>query len=526
MEFLVRVLNRPESMWTAMAVGLLSVLAVVGSLTLASCESTSRARRSPTSEARGTAAAGRTATSTPTAPVAASTGNAGVANPSASASVGVGTGASAGSGMAAGEPEIRVRILAGADRLQLGATGGVMVAPGVVGNKAVLAASGPSDRVNAASVSITLENGHWMVTPVGEGKSWVWSASSPLVIVPANEAAAISTNGQLYPGRIRLSTRTDLSSKSFDVVEFVGLEEYLPGVVGKELPPGWPLEAYKVQAVCARTYAMHERERSVRAGQSFDVESSERDQMYTGVTTNATAVTAVRATKGQAIMWEGKVLRAYYSSTCGGRTASAKDTWPTGPGYEYNLAAPLQAKRREFACQGTPLYRWSVTRDRRELAARMRAFGERNGAMIRQVKEIGAIEVAGYNEDGRPSRFKVVEPGGKWYGLSGEEFRLACNSSARGVGSAAVPVVSGAPILGTQIAGVAPGATDIDRSTRVNSSDVEASVRGGSVVFSGRGFGHGVGMCQFCAKGFAERGEDWKTIVTRFYPGARVETVY
>jgi stage II sporulation protein D len=67
---------------------------------------------------------------------------------------------------------------------------------------------------------------------------------------------------------------------------------------------------------------------------------------------------------------------------------------------------------------------------------------------------------------------------------------------------------------------------DIDRRTRVNSSDVDVRVKGSEAVILGRGFGHGVGMCQYCAKGFSERGEKWQTMVLRFYPGASIEKAY
>ena len=108
----------------------------------------------------------------------------------------------------------------------------------------------------------------------------------------------------------------------------------------------------------------------------------------------------------------------------------------------------------------------------------------------------------GYNADQRPNRFRIVEPGGgSTFQLTGEDFRIACNTDA-------------------------PGLTPIDRKSRVNSSDVEVRVDGAQVVFMGRGFGHGVGMCQFCTRAFAERGEPWKAILARFYPGAQVVGVY
>lgn len=353
--------------------------------------------------------------------------------------------------------------------------------------------------------------------------------------------------GPQYPGTLRLTARSDVRDGAFDVVEFVGVEQYLPGVVAKEMMTGWPLEAYRAQAVAARTYALHERERSLAAGQAFDLESSDRDQVYGGATSNGVAREAVESTRGVVLMDGDRLLRTYFSSTCGGRTASARDTWPTGPGFEYNLAGPIQAHHRESACTGSPLYRWQVERPRGELVQRLRAFGERQGLMVKRIKDLKAIEVMAYNGDGRPSRYKLIEPGGAWYQLSAEELRLGCNAGVnggKGVAAAPAPGVTvvadsggtapGAPTLGVEAgpsgAVIGPPATvtlpDVTRQTRVHSSDFEAQVVGERVVFSGRGFGHGVGLCQYCAKAFAERGETWRVMMERFYPGARIVDLY
>jgi stage II sporulation protein D len=274
---------------------------------------------------------------------------------------------------------------------------------------------------------------------------------------------------------------------------------------------------------------MHERQRSIASGIGFDVESNDHDQMYGGATGSSAAADAVRSTRGVVLMDGDKLLRAYFSSTCGGRTAAARETWPTGPGFEFNLAAPIQEHHREFACQNSPLFRWTVDRPRVELVKRLRAFGEKNGAAVRGLKDVRAIEVMFTNADGRPAKYRIIEPGGAWYQLSAEDLRIACNTSVS-VAVNAEPA-SSVPVIAFEsdsLAGAPPAVSipDIDRKSRINSGDFEVVVKGEKVVFSGRGFGHGVGMCQYCAKGFAERGEDWRTMIARFYPGARVATLY
>lgn len=474
MKKLSGVAKRPESMLAVSVVGLALAVAVLLNLTLASCGSLDvgggSSRRPVVREEKPAVKPGgqvRTPVITP-GPIALS-----------------------------GEPEMRVRIMAGIDSLKASAPQGLVIGPGETGGQPVRPA-----------VTITIENGDWVVSgAAGVLTRWPAASSSPLWVSagasgPAGAARAMVTlNGTVYPGRFRLSTRTDIGPRAFDVVEFVGIEDYLPGVVQKEMLPNWPLAAYQVQAVAARTYALQERERSLSAREAFDLEATDRDQVYSGVGVNRLALEAVRSTAGQVVTFQGGLLRAYYSSTCGGRTASARDTWPTGPGFEYNLAAPIQAKARESACNASPLYRWQVTRPKGETVRRLVAFGERNGVMVRRMRDLAAIEVMQTNDDGRPSRFKIVEPGGAWYQLSGEELRLAFNTPA-------------------------PGLPEITRATRVASSDIEVAVRGNQVVVKGRGFGHGVGMCQYCTRAFADRGEDWRTIIARFYPGASLEKRY
>ncbi len=286
-----------------------------------------------------------------------------------------------------------------------------------------------------------------------------------------------------------------------DVIEYLPIETYLVGVVPSEMFADWPLAAYQVQAVCARTYALHERQRSIDLNQDFDLESTTTDQAYNGGSTNATAQRAVETTRGVVMTWEGQLIRAYYSSTCGGRNASAADVFSTKPGYEFNRAAPLQAHARDSACQGSKWYRWEVTRDRLQLSAQIRQWGVKNGHEVQRIGVIESIEAERLNADGRPSIYRLTDEKGRTWDLSAESVRVACNVAA-------------------------PGAPDVTNTSRVRSGDVEFIVEGPKVVIRGRGFGHGVGMCQYCAKAFADRGMDWKKQLELFYPRALLERAY
>ncbi|MBC7835984.1 MAG: SpoIID/LytB domain-containing protein [Phycisphaerales bacterium] len=427
-----------------------------------------------------------------------------------------------------GEPDMRIRIAAKIPTAELAGAEGFWVTPvtGFRREKGELV-KGP--------LVVELDDFGWSIARSG-GKPLRYSADKDIEIKGVAEKAAdgsdqhVIVNGTAYAGKFRLTAQTSGGNQvgdvaktaegeapggadptavrtaapapsSFDIIEYIGMEQYLPGVVSKELFQDWPLEAYKVQAICARSYAIHEKLRSTASGRKFDVESTTRDQAYKGVSHLPVAVEAVDATRGMVLAYGGAVLRTYYSSTCGGRTASAKDTWPIGRGYEYNLAEPIQGHDRDFACQKSPLFTWRIERDKAELARRMAAYGDKMGFMVRQIKDLQSISVIKTNATGRPAAYKIVEPGGKWFTLKAEELRLACNTDF-------------------------PGSTPIDRKNRVNSGDLEFVMQGSSAVISGRGFGHGVGMCQYCVREMAGRGEGFEAMLPRFYPGSRLGRAY
>ncbi|MCU0689362.1 MAG: SpoIID/LytB domain-containing protein, partial [Phycisphaerales bacterium] len=318
-----------------------------------------------------------------------------------------------------------------------------------------------------------------------------------------NLTAKMTLDNVRFPGKFVLSPRSDVTARTFDLIEHAGIEEYLVGVVAAEMWPNWPRQAFGAQAVAARSYAIQQRNLSRLAGSKFDVESSVRDQAYKGAADNPNAALAVRDTEGVVLLWNGQVLRAYYSSTAGPNPASARDTWPIVRGFEYNLVGPLQAGEREAGLGRTsPFYRWQVTRTSAEMQQRLRAWGQINGGTLRTLAEIVSVRPAATNATGRPTRFVITDRNGTQHTLSAEQLRQASNTDA-------------------------PGLAKIVRENRVNSSDMDAwTINGPSVTIAGRGFGHGVGMCQYSAKELADRGVKWPEIVGQFYPGAELKRVY
>ncbi len=390
------------------------------------------------------------------------------------------------------EPDIRVRIRSGVATATL--AGPRLIFVRTADRGATLLAT--PVKVSSDATGITL-------TDAG-GVVWRGAAEAGVLIASGaprepGEVLTLKVEDSTYPGELILLPR---AAGTLDIINILPLEIYLPGVSSAELFARWPEETYKVQTIAARTYALQQRDRSRANGRDFDIESTTADQVYAGLTANQTAIRAAETTRGLILTYKGDYLRAYYSSTCGGRSASAAQIWPTGRGFEYNLATPIQARPRVHACEASPLFRWEVKRTAEELGERLRAWGARAGSSARHLGTLRSVRAVREERlTDRPSRFEVVDVTGRRVELSAEELRIACNTAT-------------------------PRRPTPPREALVRSGDMEVDIRGDAVTIRGRGFGHGVGMCQYCAKGFADQGQTYESMLTLFYPGAMLERAY
>jgi stage II sporulation protein D len=147
---------------------------------------------------------------------------------------------------------------------------------------------------------------------------------APLVFRPGKAPLQL---GAPYRGSIEI----DVSGKKLLAVNVVGLDAYIRGVIPREMPKDWPLEALKAQAVAARSYAL-----AARRGGVFDLYADTRDQVYGGLGAETpTTNEAVTETKGQVLDWGGKVATTYFFSSSGGRTAAIADVFPDKPRVPY-----------------------------------------------------------------------------------------------------------------------------------------------------------------------------------------------
>ena len=206
---------------------------------------------------------------------------------------------------------------------------------------------------------------------------------------PAGVHGVVAFDGTDWPGPLRLVPLAD-EAGAIDVVIDVPLERYLPGVLAKELLRSWDLEAFKAQAIAARSFAIceHAHWSSVR---HYDLIAGEASQAWVGVTKDPKPREAVQATRGMVLSFEGRVVPCYYSSTCGGTPANAAESLTRNPnhGIAPLAAGATAATAHRDCCADAPRFRWQQSfantviceRIRRWATDQREAQAEREGRM-------------------------------------------------------------------------------------------------------------------------------------------------
>ena len=325
----------------------------------------------------------------------------------------------------------------------------------------------------------------------------VTSSDLAVCLVP-DKNTLLTVDGIAYRGRIEVQP----AGSGFRVINVLGLERYLEGVVPHELgdpgPDGYA--ALEAQAVAARTYAMS----SIRArrGQPFDVYAGVQDQVYLGTKGGfELARRAVQKTRGQVLDYKGELVYAYYSANCGGHTSDVRRVWPNRQPAPYlSGIRDRDAVSKETCCREGRRFRWRCSFSGRELGEIIRRTLPLELNIARE--SIGALRdlrILERSASGRVSAIEIVTSTGV-FRVGGDRIRWVFKTDIDGGG--------------------------ILRSTLF---DIEKTMEGGSITFVsfvGGGNGHGVGMCQDGAVGMARSGYTYKMILSHYYPGCRVVSGY
>lgn len=312
------------------------------------------------------------------------------------------------------------------------------------------------------------------VGPVAAADEVKLSPKGTLVVGGHKRAHAWRPEGagpwRVGPRIVRGQISVTIEAGQIQVLNRVGLEDYVASTVGGEMSSSWPSEALRAQAVAARTYALYEAGR--RRGSAWDVRATALSQVYGGVEAETSATrAATRATAHQVLTYDGRPILAVFHSTAGGRTATAAEVW----GEDLPYLRVVEVEDEDDA----PHTYWR------------RAF---DSAALRELLEAAGVSV-GALEDLSVDRRTA----------SGRVERLVVRGS------------TGSATLSGNALRVLLGGMHL-RSTLF---EIRASATG--FVFVGSGHGHGVGMSQWGARAMARQGASYERILSRFYPGARLE---
>ena len=273
-----------------------------------------------------------------------------------------------------------------------------------------------------------------------------------------------------------------VSESALSLVNEIGLEDYLMGVLPPEMPDSFQPEALKAQAIAARTYA--ERYRGRHADSGYDICDTVHCQVYTGSgAEKRNATKAVMETAGLVARYDGKLIWAVYSSDCGGRTQSGDDP-AIGKPVPYLKSTPdSDGPDKPDYCSGNKSHVWSKTFTPRELEELL------NTKLKPPLEGLKSIAFCEYYESGRVKRVEIVDGKGTRR-MTGFDFRHACGTS-------------------------------VIRSAKM----IVCTTEDGNICFEGKGFGHGVGMCQWGANGLAKDPHKFtcEQILKHYYPGITIE---
>lgn len=313
-----------------------------------------------------------------------------------------------------------------------------------------------------------------------KGKKKISHVHLPVIVEPRK---IFFLNGSAYRGKLILKR----ASRGLLAINEVSLEEYLRGVVPCEMGSGAPFEALRAQAVAARTYALANLGK--HGSEGYDLSCTVYDQVYKGVDSEAELTDrAVAETRGMVLEFHGKPIEARYHSTCGGKTADAREIF-SRTRIPYLRSVDDRGghlfRRKEPFCASSPHFRWSRVWKKNEFYALVEKslsslFGIGSPGKVRRVK-------ATKTKSGRVRELVVI--------TSANSYRIYSDQVRDFLGN-------------------------------LPSTKFDIIMRGNLVKLEGRGFGHGLGMCQWGAMGMAREGHDFKRILRHYYPGTRLKKLY
>ena len=290
-----------------------------------------------------------------------------------------------------------------------------------------------------------------------------------LTIAPTFDAT-VYINQRRFSGAVNIIRTAD---QKLLLVNVVGLEAYIKGVLYHEVSHRWPMDALKSQAVAARSYAIYRMQNS--ADKDFDVTNDIYSQVYGGKTSERYRTNlAVEWTKNQVLTYAGKILPAYFHATCAGHTENVSELWKQD-------ILPLKGVFCPY-CKNSPHYNWKQNFRLKDIQDKLNAAGYKIGL----IQDIRIVE---RNRSNRIRKLLITDRQGESLAISGKDFRN---------------------LVGPNL-------------IRSNNYDIE--MKGYFFDMNGHGWGHGVGLCQWGADEMARQHYKYDEILNFYYPAAKIEMI-
>ncbi|MDL2280384.1 SpoIID/LytB domain-containing protein [Selenomonadales bacterium OttesenSCG-928-I06] len=259
-----------------------------------------------------------------------------------------------------------------------------------------------------------------------------------------------------------------------NTIEEMMLEEYLAGVIAQEMNPNWPIEALAAQAIASRTLTLHAiKQGYIQKLRGADVSTLKEElQAYEPEKINDNILQAVKMTRGQILVYEGKLINAIYGSCDGQITATAEESFPQ-INHPTPYLIPVKDKCFEYAPPG--IREWILKISAAEIGKKL--------GIKRRIRSITIMEKG---------------PSGRALYLSVENKKIHGAVFRRLIGY------------------------DKLKSTLITN----ITYQNGYFIFQGQGWGSGVGLCQWGAYTYTQEGLNFKEILNHYYPGTTIEQIW
>ena len=348
-------------------------------------------------------------------------------------------------------------------------------------------------------------------------------------LVRTSDSRGIWVGQKRYAGKLNIF----IGDKNISVVNIIGVENYLSSVVGSEMPTKWPMEALEAQAIASRTYALKQKGNSV-----FDIDSTNKNQVYNGLESRTFKTKkAVRATRSLVLVYKNKLINALFHSSSAGMTENSQDVWKN--------KFPYLSSVKDFD-KNNPKLKWQKRFSSEELQKLFPSIGG-----------IKQIEILSITNTGRVKNVKIQGDYGSAQ-FSGLDIRKKMNLKSTLVrfklikeddkpNTTSTTVLEDKPITylvkaGDNLSDIAyrynvslyelvtfnsikdPTLININQILLIPRNQVKnVSSSDKTLVVSGYGSGHGVGMSQWGAKYMASKGAKAEEILKHFYKGVKIK---